>query len=669
MLRELPRVILGHVHHCARLWSVAGARHANLAVLACAVSGGLLLSGCSQTDAPTPTPTLPTVLEPITLETGPTPVILSLVYQDDFSDQASGWDDAFDQFTLKQYGALKYHIEVRAPNLFAWGLANRDIADFVLEVTTKQWEGPNNNSYGVIFRLQDKDNFYRFDITGDGFFLLSKLVNGRWLTLVDWTPSPAINVGQAENALRVSALGNKISVYVNGQFLAEVEDDSFRHGDIGFFAGTFDQPGVHISFDDLRVWAPPGSEIAMRPTATPTVSIRPSPSDTPTQMQPTATHAVVEVRPSPGLATATITPTLQPTPTVEPLVLAQPTATPTASLPGPTSLAAPTPMPVGASPAASAPTTPTQMLLVEQPTLIPESLPEYVSAVQPKPKEAGQPLGQIAYPVFDAARGSYDIYLVDLISRESRLVQRDASQPALSPDGKQLAFRSWDAISLGLLYRTLTSSGLRMIVKREEAAHPIWAPAEKTFYFHSREEADRAPRLYRATGDTIEVLRYNGAAIIGESPSLLGTDYLVYKGCIGGSCGLMRIALTGGSPEQLTTEMTDYTPAGSPDGNKVAFMSRRTGNWDVYVMDSDGANMQLLTPDASNEGLPTWSPDGRYIAFLSDRNGVWGLWVMNSDGANQYQLLQLPGSPDGKVRLAQDYNSVGWVEEQISWSP
>jgi len=164
------------------------------------------------------------------------------------------------------------------------------------------------------------------------------------------------------------------------------------------------------------------------------------------------------------------------------------------------------------------------------------------------------------------------------------------------------------------------------------------------------------------------VLRYNGVAIVGESPSLLGTEHLIYKGCIGGSCGLMRVALAGGPLEQLTTEMTDYAPAGSPSGEKIAFMSRRAGNWDVYVMNSDGANIQLLTPGASNEGLPTWSPDGLNLAYLSDRNGAWGLWAMNADGSGQYQVLQLPGSPDGRVWWAQEYNSVGWVEEQISWS-
>ena len=269
---------------CARVRTVA----VLIVVLSVLSVGSILLTGCGQPPAPSASEPAPGFLEPA-LHMEPTPVVFSLVYQDDFSDQDSGWDDAFDEHTMKQYGAHEYHIEVNAPNLFAWGLANRTISDFVLEVKARQWEGPDNNSYGVIFRYQDPHNFYRFDVTGDGFFLVSKLVDGNWLTLVDWTPSPAVNQGEAENKLRVSCLGQHIAVYANGELLAEVDDESFRQGDIGFFAGTFDEAGVHISFDDLQVWAPPGSAIALKPTATP---------------EPTAPSAPVSPSPATGVPLA-----------------------------------------------------------------------------------------------------------------------------------------------------------------------------------------------------------------------------------------------------------------------------------------------------------------------------------------------------------------------------
>ena len=617
-----------------------------------AALGVVLLTGCGQGSAPQPTetPALPDIsqVEPI-VDTGPTPVVLSLVYQDDFGDQSSGWDDAFDEHTMKQYGAAKYHIEVDAPNLFAWGVANRDIADFVLEVVTKQWEGPDNNSYGVIFRVQDKDNFYRFDITGDGFFLLSKYVDANWLTLADWTQSPAINTGPSENRLRVAALNSHISAYVNGQLLADVTDESFRHGDIGFFAGTFNEPGVHVSFDDLQIWAPPGVEMVLRATPTPAIPASPSP-----QAAETLTGTL------PGT-------TAQPSATAGRIVLGQPTATsgkPATALAEESVAGTPTVSLTGTLTAtvesASAPGA--------ESTLVPEALPGYVSAVQPRPKDAAELSGAIAYPVFDPARGTYDIFSVDVTTGEPKLVQEDASQPALSPDGSQIAFRSWDMLTRGLVYRSLDSKNIEMIVKRDEAAHPVWSAGGDAFYFHSRQESDRVPRLYRATDGDVEMLSYAGGPVYGESPARLGDSDLVYKGCVGNDCGLMRVAVAGGAPKQLTDDLSDTAPDGSSDGKRIAFMSRRSGTWAIYTINTDGSDLTNLTPDASNQGLPAWSPDGRSIAFLSDRNGTWGLWVMESDGSNQYQLLQLSGSPDGKVSSAQAFTSMGWPEEQISWA-
>lgn len=99
----------------------------------------------------------------------------------------------------------------------------------------------------------------------------------------------------------------------------------------------------------------------------------------------------------------------------------------------------------------------------------------------------------------------------------------------------------------------------------------------------------------------------------------------------------------------------DRWPAWSPNGAQIAFMSNRNGNWEVYVMNADGSGQTNLTNHSANDLSPTWSPDGQRIAFYSDRAGTDDIYLMNSDGGGQLSLTSLLGderdptwSPDGQ---------------------
>lgn len=72
---------------------------------------------------------------------------------------------------------------------------------------------------------------------------------------------------------------------------------------------------------------------------------------------------------------------------------------------------------------------------------------------------------------------------------------------------------------------------------------------------------------------------------------------------------------------------------------KIAFLSTRDGNSEVYLMNPDGTNQRNLTNNPANDNEISFSPDGSQILFISDRDGsVFHLFIMNSDGTNVRQL-------------------------------
>jgi hypothetical protein len=95
----------------------------------------------------------------------------------------------------------------------------------------------------------------------------------------------------------------------------------------------------------------------------------------------------------------------------------------------------------------------------------------------------------------------------------------------------------------------------------------------------------------------------------------------------------------GADPVRLTNNSArDESPAWSPDGLKIAFVSTRDGNREIYVMNVDGTNQTRLTTNSAEDNHPDWSPDGTQIAFMSNRDGHDQIYVMNADGSDQHNI-------------------------------
>jgi TolB protein len=135
---------------------------------------------------------------------------------------------------------------------------------------------------------------------------------------------------------------------------------------------------------------------------------------------------------------------------------------------------------------------------------------------------------------------------------------------------------------------------------------------------------------------------------------------VVYSHGIEDGTDLYIADLAGGGGRRLSVGRgsDNLSPSFSPDGRRIAFMSARSGHPEIYTMDADGTNVELLTPLELSEkafrASPDWSPDGRFVAFHSSIAGTYQIMTISlrdrslkqltSDGRNEDPSW----APDGR---------------------
>jgi TolB protein len=86
------------------------------------------------------------------------------------------------------------------------------------------------------------------------------------------------------------------------------------------------------------------------------------------------------------------------------------------------------------------------------------------------------------------------------------------------------------------------------------------------------------------------------------------------------------------------------SPSWSPDGKKIAFAGLEANHYDIFIMDADGSKLERLTSAKGISGKwstnedPVFSPDGRHVMYTSDRTGTNQIYIINIDGINERRI-------------------------------
>jgi hypothetical protein len=183
----------------------------------------------------------------------------NILFKDDFSDPSSGWEtwnEPSGSMVAYQNGGLRIYIAEKQYDF--WSRPGKRVSDVRLEVDAIKLGGPDDNDFGLICRYQDRDNFYAFLASSDGYAGILKVKEGKYMVIggPQMTFSESIRRGAAQNQLRAECSGLNLTFYVNGQKVLEAMDGDFKTGEIGLIAGTGETAGVDLYFDNFKALKP-----------------------------------------------------------------------------------------------------------------------------------------------------------------------------------------------------------------------------------------------------------------------------------------------------------------------------------------------------------------------------------------------------------------------------
>jgi len=278
-------------------------------------------------------------------------------------------------------------------------------------------------------------------------------------------------------------------------------------------------------------------------------------------------------------------------------------------------------------------------------------------------------------------------------------------EPALSPDGTQVAFTRWDE-PRGLWVVNADGSNERLVFGANRVRSPTWTPDGAAIIFERStgnyqcastpfgcltQEEWRAQFFGQdcvdtpfgkfcfddyglITVDLTGLTRYDFASGAerdlpandrAQAPNQNPVDSSVL---FVNANGLQATRNEGNDPPWPLVNAPGLVAASqySPDGQFIYGSRRSHDHWDIWRWRADGSQATALTAPpalrdrAINNVSPAVSPDGRTVVFLTDRTGKWELWSMNADGSDQR-----PFAPDALAGVDFRYNFV--TERMIDW--
>jgi MinD-like ATPase involved in chromosome partitioning or flagellar assembly len=217
----------------------------------------------TQPPAPTaPPPAQPTTAPPPTATGVPArqpTAAPRLILDESFGAGARGWPNNPRSTAWAAGGA--YHLAARRPGQFVaiTAAAGDNLGDVAVTATYRKTGGPDGGGYGIVLRAQQPldglaqgGRYYVLEVGDRGEIGAWRRENDRWVDLLTWTHSDVVRPGDGTNKLTALALGSRLTLMVNDQVVANLEDTELKEGRVGIFVGG---DGNEVTLERFQVQA------------------------------------------------------------------------------------------------------------------------------------------------------------------------------------------------------------------------------------------------------------------------------------------------------------------------------------------------------------------------------------------------------------------------------
>ncbi|MEO6725271.1 MAG: hypothetical protein ABIP14_08205, partial [Blastocatellia bacterium] len=229
-------------------------------------------------------------------------------------------------------------------------------------------------------------------------------------------------------------------------------------------------------------------------------------------------------------------------------------------------------------------------------------------------------------------QGDFDIWLQRVGGSNAQNLTKDFhnhdTQPAFSPDGKWIGFRS-ERDGGGIFVMGASGESARRLTDKA-AYHPAWSPDGKEIIYTEEPISDPRSRA---------LVPHRLRAVIVET-----------------------------GQQRIIAERDIAQPTWSPNGYRIAYWGQhRDAQRDIWTIPAQGGEPVAVTDDAWNDWNPVWSPDGKYLYFASDRTRVMNLWRVPIDEQTgktlgKPELVPTPSGFSQHISFSKDGKQLAFVD-------